>query len=126
MLTDFSVQGIIDPLVIRIVDVMPISAAEVTLISVDGRSQYIAASDDHAIRLARLQAELDDTPGVAAWESGNAIHVPDLSSTPLFPEFARQARRAGIAAVFSFPLRHSDLRLGSLNLYPRHRRTAVG
>jgi len=46
MLTEFPIQGILDHLVRRIVDVMPITAAGVTLISPGIRPRYVAASDE--------------------------------------------------------------------------------
>ena len=45
MVTDFPIQSILDHLVRRIVDVMPISAAGVTLISPGIKPRYVAASD---------------------------------------------------------------------------------
>ena len=45
MLTDFPIQGILDHLVSRIVDVLPITAAGVTLIAPGSDPRYIAASN---------------------------------------------------------------------------------
>jgi hypothetical protein len=42
MVTDFPIQGILDHLVKRIVDVMPVSAAGVTLISPGVEPRYVA------------------------------------------------------------------------------------
>jgi len=44
LLTDFPIQAILDHLVVRIVDVLPISAAGVTLIEPGANPRYIAAS----------------------------------------------------------------------------------
>jgi len=46
LVTDFPIQAILDHLVVRIVDVLPISAAGVTLISPGSAPRYIAASDE--------------------------------------------------------------------------------
>ena len=43
--------------------------------------------------------------------------VPDLSVERRFPRFAPAAVTAGLAAVFTFPLRDGDGRLGALDLY---------
>src|SRR5580700_8805027 len=43
LVTDFPIQAILDHLVVRIVDVLPISAAGVTLISPEEQPHYIAA-----------------------------------------------------------------------------------
>lgn len=117
MLTDFPIQGILDRLVERIVDVLSISSAGVTLISPGMAPHYIAASDEFALRYEKLQSELGQGPCLSAYESGEAVAVPDLRSDPRFPLFAPAALAAGLAAVFTFPLRHGDGRLGALDLY---------
>ena len=50
LLTDFPIQAILDHLVLRIVDVLPVTAAGVTLISLGADPHFIAASDDSALR----------------------------------------------------------------------------
>ena len=122
MLTDFPIQGILDHLVKRIVDVLPITAAGVTLIAPGLDPRYVAASDESALRYEKLQTELDEGPCLAAYGSGEAISVPDLRLEDRFPAFSPRALESGLTAVFTFPLRHDDLQLGALDLY----RTSVG
>jgi diguanylate cyclase (GGDEF)-like protein len=117
MLTDFPIQGILDRLVKRIVDVMPVTAAGVTLISAELDPRYIAASNESALRFEELQTELGEGPCLAAYHTGEAISVPDLRNAAWFPRFSLRAVDAGLAAVFSFPLHHDDLQLGALDLY---------
>ncbi len=117
MLTDFPIQSILDHLVERIVDVLPISSAGVTLISPGREPHYIAASDDSALRYERLQSELGEGPCIAAFVSGQAVSVPDLGQDVRFPLFGARARQVGLVAVFTFPLRHGESRLGALDLY---------
>ena len=57
MVTDFPIQGILDHLVERIVDVLPITAAGVTLISPGTDPRYVAASDESALRFEELQTD---------------------------------------------------------------------
>ena len=57
LITDFPIQGILDHLVARIVDVLPVTAAGVTLITEGMAPRYVAASDDSALRYERLQTE---------------------------------------------------------------------
>jgi len=45
MVTDSSVHGVLDYLVTRIVDVLPITAAGATLLWLSGEPRYVAASD---------------------------------------------------------------------------------
>lgn len=117
LLTDFPIQAILDHLVLRIVDVLPVSAAGVTLISPGEDPHFIAASDDSAFRFERLQSELNEGPCLAAYTSGEPVLIPDLLKSDAFPRFAPRARQEGLAAVFTFPLRHGDRRLGALDLY---------
>jgi len=117
MVTDFPIQGILDHLVQRIVEIMPVTAAGVTLISPSLEPRYIAASDSSALGWEQLQSELVDGPCLAAYHTGDAISVPDLNCEARFPQFAPRALEAGLSAVFALPLRHGDLRLGALDLY---------
>jgi diguanylate cyclase (GGDEF)-like protein len=117
MVTDFPIQRILDHLVQRIVEIMPVSAAGVTLIVDGAPPRYIAASDESALRYEQLQSEVGEGPCLLAFRSGEAVVVPDIAAEARFPTFAPAAREAGLAAVFAFPLRHGDGQLGALDLY---------
>jgi len=117
VITDFPIQAILDHLVQRIVQVLPITSAGVTLISPGAAPHYISASDDSALRYERLQSEVGEGPCLAAYTAGEAVLIPDLRRDELFPIFRPAALAAGLAAVFTFPLRHGDGRLGALDLY---------
>jgi len=115
--TDFPIQGILDHLVHRIVDVLPIDAAGVTLISEDSRPRLVAASDARALAYEQLQTSLGQGPCVAAYETDGPISIPDLAEDDRFPDFAKAARDEGLVAVFTFPLRNGERGLGALDLY---------
>jgi diguanylate cyclase (GGDEF)-like protein len=117
MVTDFPIQGILDHLVKRIVDIMPITAAGVTLIGPRLQPRFIAASDESALRFEQLQSDVGEGPCLAAYSTGEAVTVPDLRLENRFPRFAPAALESGLSAVFTFPLRHRDLQLGALDLY---------
>ena len=93
MLTDFPIQTILDHLVERIVDILPISSAGVTLIAPGAEPQYIAATDADALRYERLQTELGEGPCLLAYHTGEAVTVPDLRTETRFPIFGPQAVR---------------------------------
>jgi diguanylate cyclase (GGDEF)-like protein len=117
LVTDFPIQGILDHLVLRIVDVLPITGAGVTLISPDTDPRYVAASDESALRFEELQTELGEGPCLVAYRTGEAVAIADLRGEPRFPNFTQRALEAGLGAVFTFPLRHGDMQLGALDLY---------
>jgi diguanylate cyclase (GGDEF)-like protein len=117
MVTDFPIQRILDHLVKRIVEIMPITAAGVTLIAPGLEPRYVAASDQSALRWEKLQTELGEGPCLAAFGTDAAISVPDLRSEQRFPLFSHRALESGLAAVFTFPLRHQHVQLGALDLY---------
>ena len=117
MLTEFPIQGILEHLVRRIVEIMPITGAGVTLISDTTSPHYVAASDQAALKYEKLQTVLDEGPCVTAYKTGVAVAIPDLRNEEGIPLFVSQALNAGLAAVFAFPLRQGDKRLGALDLY---------
>ena len=117
MLTDFPIQAILDHLVERIVEALPVTAVGITLISPGKAPLYVAASDDAALRFEKLQTELEVGPCQLAFASGEAVSSPDLRLEQRFPTFVSAALPAGLAAAFTFPLRHGDGRLGALDLY---------
>lgn len=117
LLTDFPIQRILDHLVLRIVDLLPIDAAGVSLISLVSHPQLVAGSDESAVRYEQLQGALGEGPCLAAYETDLPISIPDLGDDNAFPRFAEAALREGLVAVFTFPLRHGDRRLGALDLY---------
>lgn len=117
MVTDFPIQAILDGLVQRIVEVLPVTGAGVTLITPVEAPRYVAASSGAALRFERLQTRLDQGPCVLAYRSGRPVAVPDLATDSRFPTFGPAALAAGMRAVFAFPLRHRDAQLGALDLY---------
>ena len=122
--TDFPIRGILDHLVHRIVDLLPIDAAGVTLIAppaAPAEPREVAASNAAALRFERLQSDLNEGPCIAAFESDKPIVVSDFAEDDRFPEFAKHAFREGLVAVFTFPLRDGERCLGALCLYCNRR-----
>jgi GAF domain-containing protein len=117
MLTDFPVQAILKHFVHRIVDVLPITGAGVTLIDPGSAPRYVAASDRAALHYEELQTELGEGPCLAAYRTGEAVLVPDLQIENRFETFGRRAFEMGLRGVFTFPLRQASGCLGALDLY---------
>jgi diguanylate cyclase (GGDEF)-like protein len=117
MLTDFPIQGILDQLVRRIVEVMPVTGAGVTLISDTSSPHYATASDAAALHYEKLQTELNEGPCIVSYRTGEAVAIADLREEERFPRFTARALDAGLGALFTFPLRQGERRLGALDLY---------
>ena len=118
LITDFPIQGILDHLVERIVEVLPVTSTGVTLISPGMAPRYIAASDESALRFERLQTDIGAGPvpgGVRVGRGG--LDPGPRAPTIGFPDSLPPPLAAGLAAVFTFPMRHGDGRLGALDLY---------
>ena len=118
--TDFPIQAIIDHLVERIVGVLPITSAGVTLISGGTGPLYVAASDAAALRFEQFQTASGQGPCMTACQTGLPVSVVDLRLPDVrFPEFCDLAAAGGLGAVFTFPLHHgrTGVRLGALDLY---------
>ena len=120
MLTaDFSIQTILDHLVQRVVEVIPVDGAGVLLMKSDTSHHFVAASDEIILRIESLQIDHDEGPCLQAYQTGDRVQVPDLREDSPFPRFSKGALDAGLGAVYSFPLRLDKKRLGALELYAR-------
>lgn len=117
LVTDFPIEGILDHLVKRIVDLLVIDAAGVSLISPTTNPYLVAGSDESAVRYERLQTTLGEGPCLAAYRTDTPISIPDLRIDGRFTRFAELALAEGLVAVFTFPLRNDDRCLGALDLY---------
>src|ERR1022692_1072410 len=84
MTTDFAIQRILDQLVLRIVEILPITDAGVTLITPNTEPRFVAASTEAALRYEELQTELGEGPCLAAYRTGEAVAVGDLRSDDRF------------------------------------------
>lgn len=115
LLADVPVQGIVENLLTRIVDVLPVTAAAITLIGSDARPGCLAASGDVIRCFASRQFE--QGPGESAYLTGEIVQIPDLREDTRFPRYTAEAAAAGLAATFAFPLTHGTGRLGTLDLY---------
>jgi diguanylate cyclase (GGDEF)-like protein len=117
MATDFPIERVLEQLIVRVVEILPVTAAGVTLISPATGPIYAAASDEAALGYAHLQSELDEGPCLAAYRTGNAVAIADLRDEKAFKRFTPRALEAGLAAVFNFPLHRGEERFGVLELY---------
>ena len=117
--TDFSIQTILDQLVDRVVEVIPVDGAGVLLMDSDTEHHFVAASDDVILGVEALQMDLQEGPCLEAYRAGRHVAVRDLTQDTTFLHFSPAASDAGLGAVYSFPLRLDDRQLGALELYAK-------
>jgi diguanylate cyclase (GGDEF)-like protein len=115
--SDFSIQKILDHLVQEIAEVLSVTGAGVMLMGDHDELHFAAASNATILEIERLQNELAEGPCLRAYQSGEAVMVPDLAVDTTFPAFSVRALAAGLCAVFTFPISLNGKRLGALDLY---------
>lgn len=95
------------------------------MLAVDEAPATLAWSGDVSERLEDLQTTTGEGPCRDAHESGRPVSERDLGrlGPGRWPGFAPPARAAGVAAIFSFPLRIGAARLGALTV---HRPLVIG
>jgi hypothetical protein len=118
----FDVDGFLHLLCERIEDVLDVDAVGVMLESPEGTLRLWSAStaDVAAIELFEMQER--QGPCFDAYKRGDQVGVADLArAEDRWPEFTPRAMSAGFAAVFAFPMRVRDVRVGSVNAFRRER-----
>ncbi len=95
-----------------------LSGVAVTLMTSGGFQAVAGASDDDSRTLEELQFSLGEGPGCDAFGTGRPVLVPDLESAfGRWPGYAPAVFRAGIRAVYAFPLQLGAMRFGGLTFY---------
>ncbi|RYV51159.1 putative bifunctional diguanylate cyclase/phosphodiesterase [Pengzhenrongella frigida] len=117
MLTDAPVQVMLDGLVERIAKALPVTGVGVTLLAPGRSRQYVAAWGRDALAFEMMQAGIPSGPGLTAFDTAVAVSVPEVAADERYPDLRRSAAPAGPVALFSFPLRQGEARLGVLTLY---------
>lgn len=95
------------------------SGAGIMLMSGDGPLGSVCVTDDVSALLEELQFWLGEGPSLDAYHEKRPVLEPDLATptTPRWLAFTEPAVKAGVRAVFSFPLQVGGRCLGTLNLY---------
>jgi hypothetical protein len=91
----------------------------IMLMSGDVPRGSLCTSDDVSQLIEELQYTLGQGPCIDAYQHDAVVTEPDLADpeTPRWFAFSPPVLRAGVRAVFGFPLRVGTVRLGALNLY---------
>lgn len=115
--SDSSPQAIVDHLVTRAVDILPITGAGVMLAHGQGELRPIAA-DGHVVETR--DTTLSGPQDRPCWEvhrTGVAVSFPDLPQDGRYAGFSRRAQEQGVAAAFTFPMRLHGTCVGTVELY---------
>lgn len=102
-----------------VVGLLPVTGASVLLHS-HGLPVRLGASSAQAAYVGDIEATLGEGPCHSAVESGAPVLACDLSAGQdvlRWPVFAQEATAAGIRAVYSIPLGHESVCVGTLDLY---------
>ena len=99
--------------------IMGVNGAGVMLMSDDIPRGSLCTTDGVSRLIEDLQYTLGEGPCVDAHRYDRVVAEPDLAEpvTHRWPAFTPPALRAGVRAVFGFPLRVGTVHLGALNLY---------
>jgi GAF domain-containing protein len=100
-------------------EIVGVSGAGVMLMSGEIPRGSLCATDDVSQLIEDLQYTLGEGPCLDAYQQDRVVAEPDLADPVTFrwPAFTPPALRAGVRAVFGFPLRAGTVRLGALNMY---------
>ena len=80
----------------------------------------MCATDAVSEQLAELQLTLGEGPSPDVSAAGGPVLASDLATDDVavrWPSFAPEARRAGVEAIFAFPLQIGAIRVGVLEMY---------
>lgn len=99
-------------------DVLSVSGSGIMLMAQRTHQGTLFATDDRIGALEDLQNAAGEGPCLDSYELGRPVFAPDLQAGgDAWPLLSATALKAGIAALFSFPLQLDDSSLGALDLY---------
>lgn len=112
----------IDELCRPFLSALPISGASIAAISAAGSRSTLASSDEVAARIDELQFELGEGPQLVAFQSGDAILIPDVAQVDhdAWPIFGAALSELPVRALFSIPMKMGAVTVGVASLYRRH------
>jgi hypothetical protein len=104
------------------VEVLEVSGAGIMLMSDGVHRGTLGVSNPVMTVVEDLQFTLGEGPCIDAHTSRHPILEPDLADPAAnrWPAFSEPAVKAGVRAVFGFPLRSGAANLGALDLYLDH------
>lgn len=97
-------------------DALSVSGAGIAMVSDDAHFQSIGATGSGVIG-EELQLTLGEGPSYDAYRHGQPVVVDDVAAERRWLMLGHDAVKAGIGAIFAFPLRSGAAQLGAFTLY---------
>jgi len=98
-------------------------ADQVSVTLMDGdRARSVAFTGDLAVHLDERQYDRGFGPCMDAALSGETVEIRDTAAEQTYPDFARQARRAGVTNTLSVGMPIPQRTVGAINIYSTHGR----
>ncbi|HEX6256057.1 MAG TPA: GAF and ANTAR domain-containing protein [Euzebyales bacterium] len=113
----YDLDDVLEQLGADITAVLDVAGAGVMLADAAGALRFCSTNNEVLHKLEALQVDLDEGPCLLAYRTSEIVLADDLRSDPRFPNFGPRALEAGMAAVYSFPMRLDQQVIGALNLY---------
>ena len=117
LVRDFDLTDFVHTLASTCVSVLGATTAGILLAGPSGTLQVVASSEERMRLLELFELQNEEGPCTECYQSGEAVHEPDLRSTERWPTFTGRALEEGFGSVDAIPLRLRDIRLGALNLF---------
>ncbi len=118
LVSDYDVTDFLYLLCDRCAEVLAVDAAGVMVSDEEGRLRLTSASNERMQVLELFEMQRLEGPCFDAYHSGAQVVHQELGSTSgKWPDFSQKAVAAGFRAVYAFPLRLRDDRIGALNLF---------
>lgn len=121
---DYDVADFLHLLCERTHDALEVDAVGVVLAAGGGELQLSAASTEESGAVELFEMQRQQGPCYDAYATGEQVVARDIAAAaPRWPQFVERALQEGFAAVYAFPLRLGDDRLGAMNVFWRQRHT---
>jgi GAF domain-containing protein len=118
--SDYEVNEFLHTLVERCAEIFRVTTAGVMLETSKGVLQLAVALSPEMEDLEQAEVDNEDGPCHEAYRTGHPVVANDLDHSDVaerWPTVVDRMRQMGLRAVYAFPLRLRDDRIGALNLY---------
>lgn len=123
LVDDYDVVDLLQRLVDTCRDLLDTTAAAILLADATGELDVVASTSEASRLVEVIQLSAEAGPCVESFQTGKAVSVPDVSTSPeRWSRFRDAALAQGFASVHAVPLRLRETTIGTLNLF----RDAVG